>query len=319
MKNILHIFKKHFWILAIVLWFVCTSFASAKAPSFDNNFAKYLTDSTPDQYGRVETVFNICIDRSKSLMENVRNLFYPNPLVRSICGGQTSAGGQLRELIRVIGLGIMFVFVILAGVNFIMDAKTDWPKKAAISLLYISYWAFMIFGVTWLLGVVLNVDALRWSVDLVDKVQNNLFLQILGLFKVLAFFVAILMIVVYGFQMMAAMDKEDKVKAARTGIVNVIISLVFIKIIDYVFYIAQLSDFAKRASDMIIDIAKILRYFVGFAFIVAIFYAWFLLFTSWGKEDAFKKTKSILINIFLVSLVIFLFLLLIYQIFNQFA
>lgn len=301
------------------MWFACTSFASAKAPSFDNNFAKYLTDSTPDQYGRVETVFNLCIDRSKSLMENIRNLFYPNPLVRSICGGQTSAGGQLRELVRVVWLGIMFVFVILAGVNFIMEAKTDWAKKAWMSLLYIAYWAFMVFWVTWLLWVILNVDTLRWSVDLVEKVQNGLFLQILGLFKVLAFFLAIVMIVVYGFQMMAAMDQDEKIKTARKWIINVIVALVFIKIIDYVYYIAQLSDFAKRASDMIIDIAKILWYIVGFAFIVGTFYAWFLLFTSWGKEDAFKKTKSILINIFLVSLVIFLFLLLIYQIFNQFA
>jgi hypothetical protein len=135
----------------------------------------------------------------------------------------------------------------------------------------------------------------------------------------LAFFLAIVMIVVYGFQMMAAMDQDEKIKTARKWIINVIVALVFIKIIDYVYYIAQLSDFAKRASDMIIDIAKILWYIVGFAFIVGTFYAWFLLFTSWGKEDAFKKTKSILINIFLVSLVIFLFLLLIYQIFNQFA
>ena len=45
----------------------------AAAPSFDNNFANYLTDKTPDQYGRVETVFSFsnCIDRNQSIMENV--------------------------------------------------------------------------------------------------------------------------------------------------------------------------------------------------------------------------------------------------------
>ncbi|MBU1757711.1 hypothetical protein KKG31_00745 [Patescibacteria group bacterium] len=56
-------------------------FTFAAAPSFDRNFADYLTDDTPDQYGRVETVFSICIDRNKTLMENVKNLFYPGQSV----------------------------------------------------------------------------------------------------------------------------------------------------------------------------------------------------------------------------------------------
>jgi len=57
-----------------------TAFTSAAAPSFDKNFAKYLTDETPDQYGRVETVFSICIDKDKTIKENIRNLFFPNQI-----------------------------------------------------------------------------------------------------------------------------------------------------------------------------------------------------------------------------------------------
>jgi hypothetical protein len=53
-----------------------TSFAAA--PSFDNNFAKYMTDDTPDSYGRVETVFSLCVDRNLSLMQNIQNLFFPS-------------------------------------------------------------------------------------------------------------------------------------------------------------------------------------------------------------------------------------------------
>ena len=52
----------------------------ANAPSFNDNFANYLTSTTPDQYGRVETVFNLCIDRNISLMDNIKNLFYPSQL-----------------------------------------------------------------------------------------------------------------------------------------------------------------------------------------------------------------------------------------------
>jgi len=63
-----------------------TTFAAA--PSFDNNFAKYLTDATPDAYGRVETVFTLCVDRNLTLMENIKNLFYPSTIANSTCGGQ---------------------------------------------------------------------------------------------------------------------------------------------------------------------------------------------------------------------------------------
>jgi len=39
---------------------------------------------------------------------------------------------------------------------------------------------------------------------------------------------------------------------------NVVIALVMIKIIDYVYYIAQLPIFASKANELIIEIAKIL-------------------------------------------------------------
>jgi len=65
-------------ILALTLIIIGGGFSYAAAPSFQNNFANYLTDSTPDQYGRVETVFDLGIDRNVSLMDNVKMLFYPS-------------------------------------------------------------------------------------------------------------------------------------------------------------------------------------------------------------------------------------------------
>ncbi|MEI8008426.1 MAG: hypothetical protein WCI00_03215 [bacterium] len=67
-------------LLVVTLLVIGGGVSYAAAPSFNNNFANYLTDSTPDQYGRVETVFSLCIDRNISLMANVRNLFYPSQI-----------------------------------------------------------------------------------------------------------------------------------------------------------------------------------------------------------------------------------------------
>lgn len=311
----MHMLKKAIltFILAMVSWWI----ASAAVPSFNDNFADYLTDSTPDRYGRVETVFDLGIDRNLSLMENIQRLFYPSSTV--VDGQVIQAGGNLWALIRTLWFVVLFIFLVMTWVNFILHAKEpDGAKKAFSSLIYILYGAFLIFGVTWILWTVLDIGNLQWSTQLVDRVQNKLFLQILSFFKVLAFFAAIIMLVVSWFRMMSAMDKSDKVKIAQKWAINVIIALVMIKVVDYVFYIAQTPSFGAKASEMIINVAITLGWILGALFVLALFYAWYLLITSSGKEDAMKKAKWIIVNIFIIALVIFLFLLLVYQIFNEF-
>lgn len=307
-------------ILVCILLGIGGWFTYAVAPSFNDNFANYLTDATPDRYGRVETVFSICIDRNIPLMDNVKNLFYPSQIAPTSWCSAGSQGGQLWILIRALGFIILFIFLVITWVNFIMSAKEpDGAKKAFSSLIYILYGAFLVFWVTWILGTVLNIGDIQGSGQLIDRVQNSLFLQILSFFKVLAFFAAIIMLVVSGFRMMSAMDKSDKVTIARKWAINVVIALVFIKIIDYIFYIAQTPSFGTKAADMIVNVAVVLGWVLGSLFVLALFYAGYLMITSSGKEEAFKKAKSIIINIFVIALVVFLFLLIVYQVFNEFA
>ena len=70
-----------------------------------------------------------------------------------------------------------------------------------------------------------------------------------------------------------------------------ILALVLIKVIDYVFYIAQTPEFGAKAGEFILSIAKVLGFIIGGAFVLAIFYAGFLLLTSSGIEETFKKAK----------------------------
>ncbi len=315
----MHIFKKA--ILTLVLMLVGGWISFAAAPSFSQNFANYLTDTTPDKYGRVETVFNMGIDRNLSLMDNVKRLFYPSAVAITDANGNivAEAWGNLRILIRNLWFIILFVFLVVTWINLIMHAKEpDGVKKAMSSFIYIWYGAFLLFGVTRILGTVLNIGWVQWSQQLVDRLQNTLFLQILSFFKVLAFFFAIVLLVVSGFKMMSAMDKSDKIKIAQKGAINIVISLVFIKIIDYIFYIAQTPNFGAKAADLIVNVAVVLGWVLGALFVLALIYAWYLLIASWGKEDAWKKAKWIIVNIFVIALVIFLFLLIVYQIFNEF-
>ena len=309
------------YILPILILFWAISFSFAMPPSFDNNFADYLTDNTPDQYWRVESVFSFsdCIRRDQTISQNIRNILYPstfNP--NPACSSST--GWILWDIIRVVSYGLIFLFIVLAWVKFIMEAKeADWPKKAAMSLMYVLVWSFLVFACIWILWYVINIESIKWSTDLVNNLQNNLFLQILWFLKVLAFFLAIIMMVVAWFKMMSAMDKAEKAKEWQKWIINIIVALVFIKIIDYVFYIAQLPDFAQRAADLIVSVAKIMWWVMWFVFVMWLFYAGYSLFLSWWEEKSMTKSKWILMNIFVVSLVVFLFLLIVYEIFNKFA
>jgi len=308
-------------LLLLITLFMVSGIAFAEAPSFNDNFAKYLTDTTPDKYGRVETVFNIGINRELSFMDNIKRLFYPSSVAFTDSQWNTiPPGGGLWILIRSLGFIVLFVFLVVAWINFIMSAKEpDGAKKAFSSLIYILYGAFLVFWVTWILGTVLNIGNVQGSGQLVDRIQNSLFLQILSFFKVLAFFAAIIMLVVSGFRMMSAMDKSDKVTIARKWAINVVIALVFIKVIDYVFYIAQTPSFWSAAADMIVNVSIVLWWVLGSLFVLALFYSWYLMITSSWKEESFKKARWIIINIFVIALVVFLFLLIVYQIFNEFG
>lgn len=308
-------------LLVFVLLMIGGGFSYAAAPSFNDNFANYLTDATPDKYWRVETVFNLGIDRNLNLMDNIKRLFYPSTVSFTDANWVTiQAWGNLWVLIRSIWFIILFLFLAVTWINLIMNAKEpDGVKKAFSSLIYILYGAFLVFWVTWILGTVLNIGGVQGSGQLIDRVQNGLFLQILSFFKVLAFFAAIIMLVVSGFRMMSAMDKSDKVTIARKWAINVVISLVFIKIIDYIFYIAQTPSFGTKAADMIVNVAVVLGWVLWSLFVLALLYAGYLMIASSGKEEAFKKAKWIIINIFVIALVIFLFLLIVYQVFNEFG
>lgn len=305
-------------LLALSLCIAGISVAYAgPAPTFEHNFADYLTNGAPDEFGRVETVFNICIDPEASLMDNIRRLFYPNPIAFPGCS--SSKGGLLRDVIRVLWGAVLFIFLIRNGITFVLNAgEEEKLSTAKSSILYILYGAILFFGSTWILSAI-NIGNMSGTAEFSQNLQNNVLFQALAIFKTTAFFAAIIMIIVYGFRFMAAHEEEEKIETAKSGLLNVVIALVLIKIIDYVFYIASTPSFTASASEFIIQIAKIMWRLLWWAIMASIIYTWFLLISSAGDEERVSKAKNLILTIFLVGVVIFLFLLIIYQVFKEFA
>ncbi len=308
--------------LLVIAFISIISYSQAQiAPSFTQNFGRYLTSNTPDEFGRVENVFNLCIRRDLSLRENIIRLFYPSrlPPTFDVDEGCASARwGIFRDIFRRLWVAILFIFLIYAGIQLVIRANDDEKRKAALmSLLYIFYGGFLFLGSTWILWDVLNIADLQGSEQLWENLENNLFLQVLTLLKGLAFFVAIVFLVIYGYRIMAATDQEEKLKTAKTWILNIIIALVAIKVIDYLYYIASVPTFGSDAANVILQIATVLWYIIGAVFMLSIFYLGFLLLTGRWEEETVTKAKNIVVTILLSALVIFLFLLIIYQVMKE--
>ena len=298
--------KKLFLLIIVfvstLLFPLASIFAMSNIPNFESDFAKPLVRGAE----RVYNPKTLGIDSSKSLKENVQAMFYPDST-------WTWDWGIIRNIIRTLAAGFLVAMIMYTWIQFIR--YPDDPKKienATNSLIYIGYWAFLVFGSAYLVGLI-GFDSAEGSKEIVQNLQNNILINVITFIKGIAFFLAIVMIFWYGFQIIQAMDAADKRKKWITWVINVLSALVFIKLLDFVYYIAQQQDFESRATALFIDISKIIWYLMGALMLLYVIYAGYMLIVSNGNDDAFKKAINTLKTIFIVVLIVFLFLMIIYQ------
>lgn len=316
MKKITKYLSYIFFLIA-----TCLLFGSASAqiaPSYDDNFSSYLLSGRADKDGRVANVYNIAeVNPDRDIETNIRCLFYPNAY--ATCG-TSIRWGLIWSVFRYIWLGILVLFLAVVGVKFVV--QPDKAKDHLMSLVYILYWAVLFFWATWILWSALNVSALEWTEWLVNAVQwskDSIWFKIVAFLKALIFFLAIIMMVINGFKAMSSADKADKAQAAIKWIINVVVALVIVKVVDYLYFIAQSSEFVAQATSFIIEAAKIFGFIVWSLLVLMAFYAGFLFIVDGGKWESMKKATKIIIWIVLVASVIFILLLIMYQFFAEFA
>ncbi len=300
--------KKIFlWCVAACL--LALNVAQAVPPTFDQQIGKPLTT---DNSGNDETVISpnaFGIDPNKTFKENIYNLFSP-----------LNDNSVIRRTLRTIMVGVLVLYIAWAGIDMMQHAADETrQKRVRRSFLYIWVGAFMIRWATWILGTALQVGTVQGTQWLVSNLQNNVLFQILAFLKGLAFFYAIVMLIYYGFQFMRALEEESKIKAARTGLINVIVALVLIKIIDFIFFIAQQQDFGSRLQNFLVDAARIAAYVLWAGMVLALIRGGVRYLTSQGDEEKVKDAQKIITTIFFIILTIFLFLLVVYQLVAEFT
>lgn len=284
------------FMFVTLIVFLISSFVLA-APSFQGVAEDWYENTT----------YQLNVDAENSLMQNIWNLFSPYEW-----------WWQLWNVLRVIWVWIFIFFLVWAWAQFLLKANDESElKKAKMNILYIFYWWLLFFGSVWIFWTALSLWTVQWTDDLVTEFQDSLMFQVLAFLKAWAFFAAVVMIFYYWYRIIQAYDSEDKISNAKKWFLNVIIALIFIKVIDFVYYIAQQDEFVSEAASLLIDFAQIIWYVLWWLLLLTIFYAWILLITSRWDEEAWNKAKNIIKAIFLVVILIFLFLLIVYQVIRQ--
>lgn len=281
------------------------------AVDFLNDFAKPLLNGGEDIK---EKPFDWGISDDAGLLENLRKIFYP--------ATDQGTWGVIWRALRIIGIGLLIALLIWAGARFILDAgDPDKLKDDKMNVLYILLGAVLFFSATWLLGTALDFGSISGLTDgdnsALEQVENKLVVIVIGFLKAAAFFVAIMFLVYYGYRMMNSFDREERLSNAKTGILNVIMALVFIKIIDYLYYIAQTSDFKSKAIQFVVEASKLMWWIFGIFMVLVLFYAGYMYVTSSGSESRIQSAGNTVKTALVVVLMILLFLLIVYQVFQD--
>ncbi len=311
MKKILIKYLLCFWVLVLWMTTIAVWFpqqAEAQAPEI-GSFFDWLMDGENAVYDLTSTV-----DPNKSLRDNIIDLLIPAPLNPS---GSTAT---LWVLIRTIGVGVFILMLVFFASQLLIFWSDEGRVKSNLrNIALVIVWAILFFGAVRILSTIVTLWSGTTDAEtIVDNINNNLFLQILWFLKALAFFIAIVALVIAAVRMMSAMDQEDKIKSARRWIINVIAALLFIKLIDFIYYAVAQPNFSEPIKWLIIQAAVILGRILWVVFMLAVIVAGYMMIVDGWSGERVKRARWILVNIFLAGLVIFIFLLVMFQLVNEF-
>lgn len=229
---------------------------------------------------------------------------------------------RILGTIKVVLSSLVIVFLVYAGANMILAMGSDDEKisssrnqiwYAAIGLLFINIpgtlydvfytrgWEINEFQMT---NEDFNAEWNGGNIFLNDWIFQEVFYNdIVRFLQIAIFSLAILMIIVAGYNIITSRWRDEKITESRSKIIYSIVALFFvwfIEVLKRVVYTAKVD----QATWLFSSITNLMLYFavpviIFFLFLAAIYYI-----TSNGDEEKVKKAKTIVINTFLATLLL---------------
>ena len=288
-------------LISLLVW-LGLSFSFAQ-PSF-NQTQEWISSVAYDPNA-------VQIKSDTDLKSNIITLFFP--------GWNNNDGWIIYDYLKNIWIAVIVIYLIIIGANLLFnpDKEKDVQKNLK-SFWMIAFWIILFFGANWLVNTVWDFTTTDATVDSTWENLTNRVLKVVIVFlKNLTYFAAIAMVIYYGYRMIVSSSMDDKVKAARTWVLNVAIALVFIRVIDYLYYIATQNSFKNDMSNFVVQATKVVWWLLWVVMVIMVIYSGIQLITSRWDEAVYKKSISTIRNIFIVGLLIMVFLLIIYQVFSN--
>ena len=289
-------------ILSILLGLGIFSFSFAQ-PRFNETTEKWVSSVAYDPSW-------VDVKSNTDLKSNILSLFFPS---------WADGWWVIYEYLKNIWIAVIVIYLIILWANLLFnpDKEKDVQKNLK-SFWMIAFWIILFFWANWLVSSIWdfnNAEQTLWQTW--GNLTDNILKTVIIFLKNLTYFIAIWMVIFYGYRMIVSSNMDDKVKAARTWVLNVAIALVIIRVIDYLYYISTQKTFKNDMTSFIVTATKVVWWLLWVVMIIMIIYAWIQLITSRWDEAVYKKATTTIRNVFIVWLVIMIFLLIIFQVFSN--
>lgn len=233
-------------------------------------------------------------------------------------------GFRILTIVKRVLMGLLVIFMVYTGAMMIMSMGSDEERLSAskrqiwyalVALVFINipgtlYESFYKDSST-TVGNNINISAFE---DESTETTGNLFFdflvfghtlnnQIVMFLEVMIFIAAVFMLTVAGIQLLTSRGREEKMKEAKNKILYTILALIFVGIIEAWKRLA----FGWVISDGVSLFSSLANLALFFAAPVAIFFlslAAYYLITANGDEERVKKSKSIVVNTVLATLIL---------------
>ncbi len=229
---------------------------------------------------------------------------------------------KLLSIVKIILEWIFIIFIVYAWWQMIMS-MWDNEEKLSDSKRQLWYWliALIFINIPWTLYQAFRKDT-YWNIDWrinkwwfsTNSLDWNIFINpfnfwftfedhIIWFFKITIFASAILMFIIASYKVMLSKWNEEEVWKAKKFFLYWILALIFAGIID----VWKSVIFNWSVSEGINLFSKLANIALFFAWPVAIFFltlAWYYYITSNWDDEKVKKSKSIVINTVLWTLII---------------